>query len=90
MQADGTFQNVIFQTLRQSRKNTLYTNARIGLNLLHFSFMCVRLVYNINYIWSYFVVLAESRVDGVPSEGGVRLPVPVQPRLRPPPDAEVG
>ena len=31
MQANGTFQNVIFQTLRQSRKNTLYRHEKKGL-----------------------------------------------------------
>ena len=41
-------------------------------HLLHFSLKSVRLVYIINYIWSYFI-LAESRVDGVPFEGGVHV-----------------
>ena len=30
MQADGTFQNFIFQTLRQSRKNALYKDGLKG------------------------------------------------------------
>ena len=32
--ADGTFQNVIFQTLRQSEKNTLYASYNTNMQLL--------------------------------------------------------